>query len=555
MLFFKSTVGLYIGPKTVQLAHLQRVGKKVQLVNFIHVDIFEHEQTGTTDKDERIISALRKAITKSKIDIKRINTVLMPGMVLLRYFKMPKISAEELEEAVRFEARKYIPFRLEEAVTGFYILKDDQETKKLGILSLVTKEESIKNHLTLLHRVNIHPMAVETASFALLRLLEYSGEIDKEKSNVVLYFYSQRLNIVILKNGIPYFVRDISLARKEEWIDDETAEFLAGEKIVPPDSRQLALENAVSELRISLEYYQKEIEKEPVSKIILCGEIEDFDDLDTVLEVSKDEPDNEYPLAVYLHKNFKIPVNTIDPLKNILSPKAKPLPYTFPMLAVTIGAGLKNLVKSTVEIDLFRTRKRTSLRAKIFIGKMLIAGAIGLILSYLLIYLGFYAVVSREKNLLEQEKLNRPKFMDLSHFSDEQLVAGKKEIDRRMEIYDKFVKNRVVMTEKLNIIPKVIPVKVWLNSVSISVAYDPDPRRLKKITNCTIAGFIYAEQKGVEVDVINKFSEDLKTNDAFFKDFKVIKTGSVTRGEFFKVSVMHFELNCLSESLELQEKF
>lgn len=41
MAFFRSTVGLYIGPKTVQLAQLQAVGGKIQLTNFVHVDILK----------------------------------------------------------------------------------------------------------------------------------------------------------------------------------------------------------------------------------------------------------------------------------------------------------------------------------------------------------------------------------------------------------------------------------------------------------------------------------------------------------------------------------
>ncbi|MFH1459830.1 MAG: hypothetical protein ABIG64_05595 [Candidatus Omnitrophota bacterium] len=108
MFLFKSTIGLYIGPKTVQLAQLQNVAGKIQLINFIHVDIFEDNQAAGANKDELILAALDKAVKKSKADLKNVNSILMPGMVLLRYFQMPPISAEELEEAVRFEARKYI---------------------------------------------------------------------------------------------------------------------------------------------------------------------------------------------------------------------------------------------------------------------------------------------------------------------------------------------------------------------------------------------------------------------------------------------------------------
>ncbi|MCK4993655.1 MAG: pilus assembly protein PilM [Candidatus Omnitrophica bacterium] len=550
MAFFRSTVGLYIGQKTVQLAQLQAVAGRIQLTNFVHVDIFEETQVEGTDKDELIVNAIRKAINKSKIDLRKVNTVLMPGMVLLRYFQMPRISSEEMEEAVRFEARKYIPFKLEEAVTGFYILKDDQESRKLGILSLVTKEESIRQHLTILHKVGISPVAVETASFALLRLLEYAQEIDKQSSNVVLYIYAQRINIIILKNGIPYFVRDISLAKKEEWIDDETAEFLMGGKISSPDSRVVTLENMISELRISLEYYEKELGKEQASKIILCGELEDFDDLEVVMNAAKDQPDSSCPLAIYLQKQFDLPVTTIDPLKNIITPKTKPLPYTFPMLAVTIGAGMRNLCKSTVEIDLFRARKKTSIKSKIFVGKLIIAGMGALVISFAALFIIFSVFINREKNLLEQDKKNKPKFMDISHFSDDKLKEGEKEVINRIAIYNKLVVEKFVVTDKLSVFPKVIPKGIWLTGINYSVDYSSDKAVFLSNYTLGLSGKVFTDRKGVEIEMVNAFTESLKTDDMFFDGFKVIKTGSVTRGSYQGVPIMSFELNCYSNPVE-----
>ena len=550
MAFFKTTVGLYIGPKTVQIAQMKAVAGKVQLTNFVHIDIFDGEQSDSTDKDSLILSALKKAINKSKIDLKGVNTVLMPGMVLLRYFQMPKISAEELEEAVRFEARKYIPFRLEEAVTGFYILKEDQEKKKLGILSLVTKEESIKNHLTILHKVDIHPTAVETASFALLRLLEHSGEIEKNKSNAVLYLYAQRINIIILRNGIPYFVRDISLAKKEEWIDDETAEFLMGGKISSTDSRITTLDNMISELKISFEYYKKELGKESVNKIILCGEVDDFDDLNIVNLAAQDQPDNPCPLGVFIEKKFDIPVKTVDPLKNISSPKAKPLPYTFPMLAVTMGAALRNLSKSTVEIDLFRARKKTSLKAKVLTIKMIGIGFAGLLVCFLAMFIMFSVIQNREKNQLEAEKRSAPKFMDLSHFTDNQLKQGEQEVKDRIATYNKLVKKRFEATDKLSALPKTIPIGIWLEKLNFEIVTAKDKSNFTRDLELTLSGYIYAEQKGMEIEMVNEFSDNLKTNDMFFSDFKVIKTGSVSRETYMAIPVMTFELICYSKAGE-----
>ncbi|MFH2138291.1 MAG: pilus assembly protein PilM [Candidatus Omnitrophota bacterium] len=546
--FYRSSVGLYIGPKAVQLAQLKAVAGRIQLVNFVHIDILEDEvSSDSTDKEALIVSALRKAVNKTKINLKKVNSVLMPGMVLLRYFQMPRISAEEMEEAVRFEARKYIPFRLEEAVTGFYILKDDHEKRKVGILSLVTKEESIKHHLTILNKVSISPIAVETASFALIRLLEYSQEIEKEKSNVVIYLYAHRVNIVILKNGVPYFVRDISLGRKEEWIDDATAELLVGEGGEMGDTQMAVLNNLLSELRISFEYYKKELGKDEINKVILCGDTDDFDDLDEIKAAGQEKPDADCALAVYLQTKLDLPVVTIDPLKNIQSPKAKPLPYTFPMLAITVGAGLRNLSKSTVEIDLFKARKKPSMRKKIFINKMVIVETVALLVSLVILFFSFSIFVSREKSLLEKEKQNRPKFMDLSHFTQDQLNEGEKQIISRVEVYNKLKVKRTYVTHKLNALPKLLPGSVWLTEFVYSDLKQPGKGKMEEKKLLEISGNVYTPHKGTEVEVINELAEELKKNEGFFKGFKMIKTSSVSRDKYLHISVMNFRLTCSSD--------
>ncbi|MCP4649319.1 MAG: pilus assembly protein PilM [PVC group bacterium] len=546
--FYKSSVGIYIGPKSIQLAQLKSVAGRIQLTNFVHVDILEDEISSESATQESLIhNALRKAVNKAKIDLKKVNTVLMPGMVLLRYFQMPKISAEEMEEAVRFEARKYIPFRLEEAVTGFYILKDDPENRKVGILSLVTKEESIKNHLSVLNKVNINPVAVETASFALIRLLEYSQEIEKEESNVVIYIYAQRVNIVILKNGVPYFVRDISLGRREEWLDDETAALLLEDGGEMSDSRMAILENLLSELRISLEYYKKELGKEQINKVILCGEIDDFDDLEVVAQAAQEEPDAESPLSVYLKKKLNLPVVTIDPLKTIQTPKAKPLPYTFPMLAITVGAALRNLTKSTVEIDLFKARKKTSIKKKIFINKMMVIEGSALLISLIVLFFLFSIFVSNEKSLLEKEKQNRPKFMELSHFKNKQLKEGEKQIDKRLKKYKAMVSKRVYLTPKLNVLAKSVPKGIWFSDLNYGVIKIPGKGKQKIGKILKLSGRVFVEKKGTEIEIINKLTEDLKKNEDFFEGFKVIKTGSVKREEYMVIPVMGFSLQCSSD--------
>ena len=67
------------------------------------------------------------------------------------------------------------------------------------------------------------------------------------------------------------------------------------------------------------------------------------------------------------------------------------------------------------------------------------------------------------------------------------------------------------------------------------------------VRDLRLNGHVYTRQKGTEIEIINKFSEELKKDDKFFRGFKIISTGAVRRGDFHQIPVMTFQLTCSSE--------
>jgi hypothetical protein len=78
----------------------------------------------------------------------------------------------------------------------------------------------------------------------------------------------------------------------------------------------------------------------------------------------------------------------------------------------------------------------------------------------------------------------------------------------------------------------------------------PDKSQVDRKQMLALSGNIFSEQKGLEIEMVNEFSESLKTDPAFFEGFRVIKTGSVSRKDYFGLPIMSFELTCFSEVVE-----
>ena len=71
MPFFKKTVGLYIGTRSIQIAEVQVVaGTRIQLLNFIHTDIFEQEQA-TAENKEDLTMAYTPGVAEPCLEIEK----------------------------------------------------------------------------------------------------------------------------------------------------------------------------------------------------------------------------------------------------------------------------------------------------------------------------------------------------------------------------------------------------------------------------------------------------------------------------------------------------
>ena len=72
--------------------------------------------------DGHIAAAVRTAMATAGIHATRVAVALPPQDVLLRAFSIPPIPRSEVDTAVQFEARKYLPFKLSELVWDYTVV-------------------------------------------------------------------------------------------------------------------------------------------------------------------------------------------------------------------------------------------------------------------------------------------------------------------------------------------------------------------------------------------------------------------------------------------------
>lgn len=236
-------------------------------------------------------TTIEEAIKSLQISPKIANISVSGQSVIIRYIEIPKMSKEEVQSAIQFEAEKYLPFPVDEVILDCHILEGlldtpyTKETGKMRILFAACKKELIESHLKLLKGANITPQIIDVDSLALSNAFIYNqAGIDiPEGVFALLNIGAKFTNIHILTKDNSYLIRDIPIAgdditriiSEKFTIGIEEAERLKC-NIVQDREKEIAyaikpvVERIAEEIRLSFDFFENTYEGS-INKIFASG--------------------------------------------------------------------------------------------------------------------------------------------------------------------------------------------------------------------------------------------------------------------------------------------
>jgi len=272
----RSVVGLDIGVSSVKAVKLKLVKDKAELC------AFEMEPVNESQNLEAALKKIAQAIERHKVNI----SVSGP-QVVLRYANFPQMKPEELKQALKFEAHKYIPFGLNEVNLDSYILKQNTSDNKMFVLLAAAKKDLISQRLKLLEDVGLKAHVLDIDSVAIMNAFQFnypkSGEALQKKAIALLNIGATLSNLNILEDNLPRLSRDIQVAGNfftQKIADTLGVDFkVAEEAKLEPTKNDLekiskAIEAAMAslsnEIITSFDFYESQ-SSFTIGKIYLCG--------------------------------------------------------------------------------------------------------------------------------------------------------------------------------------------------------------------------------------------------------------------------------------------
>ncbi|MBI2003624.1 MAG: type IV pilus assembly protein PilM [Parcubacteria group bacterium] len=124
----KSVLGVDLGTAGIKIAELSASGSRFDLKNYGIID-FLAKGDAITFGDDLLIGGLRDLLGRIKSGTKDAVASISSFLTFATVVEMPYLSAKDLEKAIPFEARKYIPIPLSEVVLDWSIINVKEITQ------------------------------------------------------------------------------------------------------------------------------------------------------------------------------------------------------------------------------------------------------------------------------------------------------------------------------------------------------------------------------------------------------------------------------------------
>ncbi len=507
-------LGVYCGPKSIALVETE--GQKV--LNNVLIPL--HRLSGTAIEEKipeeiKIGAAIKDELRKNNIEAKDAGLVLLGRDLIIRTFSMPIVPANELYAVVRFEAKKYIPFKVEDLVYDFQVSLDKVNRKNI-VLFVGAKKENLDKYISIFSQLGIKLNSIEYAGFSILRLLQMAKIKEKGITAIVDIdlVEEDEVNFIVLENGFPLFSRDIILSSDSGAEADSPG----------PAKFDLAqsLDKLKVELRISLDFYLRKFPTKNINNIVVIAP----DDCRGELESFVRERGINVKFADF--RKFS----------------DRPIAYSLGFFKA-FAVNLSKAVKSNILIDLLPSKvkakgaERKSAGGQNLAGfkfdlkfVAMAAGLIGLVMG-----INYYRFKPVEMELASVKE-KRPQVKTIS--SDlglEELKAIDSGYNDKIKAITDILRKRLFVTGQLDSIPRVIPEGLWLRDFNF--------KKNDSAFVLTLSGSCYLVDADSEREAVAKFKSGLKDNPHFNK-FSSINILSVERGQTGRVNLTNFVIECRS---------
>src|SRR5438445_6824581 len=289
----KLALGLDIGSSSVKLVQLKEA-KRGYILDAFGVAPLPPEAIvdGALMNSTAIVDAIRQLLSQYKLKNREVAIGVSGHSVIIKKISMPRMSQEELEESIQWEAEQYIPFDVKDVNIDVQILTpadQDSGTGQMDVLLVAAKKDMINDYTSVVSEAGLAPVVVDVDAFAVQNAFEVNYEAPRSETVVLVNAGASVCNINIIANGATTFTRDVTIGgnqfteeiQKQLNVSYDEAEALKiggghteTDSVVPQEVERVlgtVAEQMAGEIQRSLDFYAATAADAHIARVYLSG--------------------------------------------------------------------------------------------------------------------------------------------------------------------------------------------------------------------------------------------------------------------------------------------
>jgi type IV pilus assembly protein PilM len=266
--------------------------------------------------------------------------------VIIKKISLPRMTQEELDESIQWEAEQYIPFDVKDVNIDTQILTPEADAAgQMDVLLVAAKKDMINDYTSVCAEAGLTATVVDVDAFAVQNAYETNYEPSPQETVVIVNVGAAVTNLNVISRGVTTFTRDITMGgnafteeiQKQLNISYDEAEALKvggqgdSDAVVPQEVERViqgVAEQLGGEIQRSLDFYASTAPDGKITRAIISGGTARVPALFKTLE-----------------SRAGVPVEILNPFKNIEIDNKKFDPAVLlaaaPAAAVGVGLALR----------------------------------------------------------------------------------------------------------------------------------------------------------------------------------------------------------------------
>jgi Tfp pilus assembly PilM family ATPase len=212
----ENTIGIDIDNSSIRAVKLTAKGKSSKEG---YVLLAMEEIPGDFIKDQDLTDGLKKIKEKMSVGKSdRVVTVLAGKQTYVSQINFKRLPEAEMENALRFEIRKSVPFEVAGSKIDYQYLKPDaKKAQQEPLIVTAVSHSLLARHLSCLQKAGLKPAVVDLLPLSLVNALWESGVNDafETEAQVILHFGPEFATLVIDNENRNFYHRTIYFDAEE----------------------------------------------------------------------------------------------------------------------------------------------------------------------------------------------------------------------------------------------------------------------------------------------------------------------------------------------------